>query len=528
MTEKAYNKTIRNREMKKRNKTKILSILWLLLVAINLQAQDIEQIRQKAYEAKEAGNITTAIQGYSKVLSLQPEDYDARLALARLYVTAEDYEQAIKLFHKILQNDPEDVEALKGLGDSYLNKGSLKKAQTYYQKAIDFLPEHIPLYFDLAKAYSWDDQLDKAIGVYRQILQKDDTYSEAWQGIGKMYYWMDKPYTALTYYEKAIKLDPDEKPIRKEYENVKNETRYNISYQPKYVNEQEENYRIDAFIQQFGVQKRLNDFLDLSVNYLLDHSDRNFSNTNVGDTVRWYQSAWVKAGYIKAHHKVYAYAGYSSDQRFSSYGLNWKWNFDYKAFKISNNINAGYDYFYYWNNVGQHKAEENVQIKYQKISLNAGVSFGWIDKAFILDVPNDRYEEDNNTYNGYDASLGYEILSKPKINISANYSYLNYTFKSNKYYSPQGRNLFGGSLSAYYDFNHFYVYGNFAYNTGDEYYYENINENIETNYLNADNWSANGEIGYNYKKFSVSVNAGKFFNDYYQNLIAGLKLNYRL
>ncbi|HIE15650.1 MAG TPA: tetratricopeptide repeat protein [Bacteroidales bacterium] len=506
-----------------------LFLLLLLTLTINsgFAQSDIEKWRANGYQAKIEENYDTAIMFYGKILKVRPQDYDAQLAVARLYFAKKNYDKSISFYEKIIANDTTDVEALKGLGDNYLYLDKIDKAINYYKKAISYLPDNVPLYFQLATAYIWYGKLDNAIATYKKIATIDNTYSEAYQGIGKMYHWKEQPYTALQYYEKAIALDPLEKSINKEYEQIKKQTLYNISSISKFVNETEENYAINALIQQIGIQKRLNDNFQVSVNFLIDHSDRNFENTEIGDTIRWYNSTWAKAAWFYKHHKVYIYGGYSqSDRKFSAYGINWKWSFSLKSFDITNNLTSGYDYFYYWNEVGQNAATDNLKIRYKKMKLSLGYSYGIVDKVFILDVPNDRYEEDINPFNGYGGSLSYQILSKPKITLAANYSYLSYKYKSNRYYSPLGRNLYGTSVFVYYPIGNFYFYGDFSYNLGEEYYYENINSVLEKHYLNAENWAVNTEFGYDNKYFSASVSASRFYNDFYNNILISLNLQY--
>lgn len=506
-------------------------IMILLLLGLGplsfSQNNDIEHLRQLGYEAKVEREYTKAIAFYSLVLKEQEDDYDAKLAIARLYHSIEDYPTSISYYTSILLNDPTDVEALIGLGDNYLLIDSLDQSIDYYIKGISLLPDYIPLYLKLAKAYGWQGSLDMAIKTYKKILAIDDTYAEAWQGIGMMYYWKQKPKTALNYYKKAVDLDPTEQGIIKEYEQIKRQLKLNASGKFKLLNETEESYKINAIVQQYGFQKRLNDQFNISLNVLLDYSHRDFTNTDVGDTIRWYDNTWVKAGWITEHHKLFAYGGYTiSDKKFSAYGLNWKWNFLLGSFKFTNSLVAGYDYFYYWNKVGQYMVSDNLDISLNDFGLKLGYRYGLIDEAYVTDVKNDEYFESTNPYTNFNVSFTYRVLSKPKITIAANYSYLNYSYKSPLYYSPYGRKLYGPSANFYYPVGDFYFYGDIGYNFGSEFYYDIKNYVVKKIELNANNWSANVEFGYDYKSFSVSLSASRFYNDYYSNYFAALNLKY--
>ena len=509
--------------------TKSVIILFLIGISSNVFAQNnsIEQLRASAYKAKLKGDYQESITNYKKILEKQSDDYDAKLALARLYFKTENYKKSTAFFNSIYKNDSTDVEALMGLGENYLYTDKVDESIVYIQKAISLLPDYVPLYLQLAKAYSWQGDLDKAIEIYNKSFTIDDTYSEAWRGLGKMYYWKDKPKTALYFYEKAVALDPSDQSIKKEFEQLKNELKYSFSATYKKLNETEESYQINALIQQYGLSKRFNDHFNISVNHLLDYSNRDFTNTEIGDTIRWFDNTWLKTGLITEHHRISLYGGYSkSDDIFTSYGLNWRYKFSLKSVDFTNSLTAGYDYFYYWNKIGHKALTDNFSAQYKRFKLNLSYGYGLIDTAAVNDIPNDNYFEGTNPHEEYGVSLSYKVLSKPKITLSANYSYLNFKYKSRLYYSPFDRKLFGPSASIYYPFKNFYFYGGFAFNFGSEFYYDVIDSSVKKIYLNADNWSANAEIGYNYKSFAVSFSASRFYNDYYSNYLIALNLKY--
>jgi tetratricopeptide (TPR) repeat protein len=502
-------------------------IFVLLGTASQAQNVDIEQLRKKGFEAKTNGDLEMAIGHYKNILELEAEDYDAWLAIARLCFLQEDYKNSMHYFEIIYANDSTDVEALKGLGDCYLYLDKPGQACGYYKKAISYLPSYVPLYFQLAKAYSWQGQLKKAIKIYEDVLVIDNTYSEAWQGIGKMLNWQRKPKSALPYYERAMELDPATISIADEYREVKKQLDYQISASLKILNETEESYEINALVQEYRFQKRLGDHFNVSANFLLDHSDRDFTNPKDADTIRWYDNSWAKIGWLGEHHKINVFGGYSqSDKKFSSYGIHWQWGFSINSVNFSNSFNAGYDYFYYWNQVGHHVFSDKLSIKYKKFTFDAGYGFGIVDSAEIRNIVKDSYGVDVNNHNEYAFSLSYKLLQNPKIIVAANYSYLDFDNKSSLYYSPYERKLWGPSASIYWPLKHFYFYASFSYNTGIEFYYDVKGSGFVKNYLDVDNWSAGSELGYNLNKLSFSLSGSRFYNPFYSNyaILATIKL----
>jgi len=508
---------------------KITTILILILFVVSSYGQnnDPEYWRAKGYQAKVAGDYQTAVDNYLKIFTVDSTDYDARLALARLYTIQGKYKTSILFFNKIYQNDSTDVEALNGLGNCYILLDKTKTSVYYYERALFFLPGYVQQYFYLAKAYSYSGKLDEAIEVYREINKIDDTYSETWAGIGKMYYWKGKPKTAISYYERALELDPTNEKMIKEKQLVENELKFGLSLKVGPVQEVEENYEINALISRVKLEKRINDNFHVEANFLLDYSNRVFTD-NIADTTRWFNTTWVKGNWITEHHKVSAYVGYStSDNLFSTYGLNWKLNYSFGKFKLKNSITAGYDYFYYWNRVGGKSLSDILSLSFGKLSFTTSYTIGNVDSVLVSDLISDTYGISDNPYNAYAFSLAYKILKRPAIKIGINHSYLNFTYKSPLYYSPFDRKLTGASASVYYDYKKFYIYGSFSYNLGTEIYYDEDsngsgngsgNNNTRTITMNVNNWSTNIETGYNLNPVTFSIGASNFYNPFYRNI----------
>ena len=504
-------------------------IIIAMLFGNLLLSQSIDVLRSNADRTIENGQIDSAIYFYTKILDAAPDDYDARLAIARLYLKKEDYQKAGSYFKSIYKKDKNDVKALYGLAEVKLYSDNINAAIKYYNKALKLKPDMIPLHFGLAKAYSWNGQLNKAIERYNVIMELDPTYSEAWQGIGKMYYWMDKPHKALKYYSKALELDPENEEIIREYRDIKRELKWRISSKFKILNEDEEFYKIDALIQKYSLAKRLSDHLDMSVSFALDNSDRDFKDTESGDTSRTYDNAAIMLSWISQNNKITGFASYSnSDEKLSGYGLKWKWTHDAASVRFENTATAAYDYFYYWNEIGQKYISDKMKIISGKLSLGIEATYGIIDSTDVEDVANDKYFIDFNPHYDYGVSLSYKLSSKPLINIGAGYSYSTYKYKSRYYYSPLGRKLFGPSLTMYYPIGKFYIYSGVNVNLGTEYYYELEEGEAVKHYIDANNWSADLEVGYEFRAFDVSLSASRFYNDFYSNYHVALALRYLL
>jgi tetratricopeptide (TPR) repeat protein len=484
-----------------------------------------EDYRKKGFEYRLNGNADSAIINYEEVLQLDSNDYDARLALARLYSTKRNYRSSQQYYTKILVNDSTDTEAWSGLGNLYLKSDKTTQAVYFYKQAVHYLPEHVPYYLSLAKAYSWDGQLQKAIETYGEVIQIDPTYSEAWAGIGRMYFWQEKPYKARAYYEKALELDSLNAEIIKEYEAVKDALKTILTANYRNLYEEEQNYTLDALIQQYGVQKRLSDKINLSVNALYDHSKRDIFSIP-GDTDRVYNNYWTVLQFIFKNQSISVFGGYSfSDSLFSSYGLKYESHFNLGKIKVKNVLVPQYQYFYYWNFVGSKSISDDVTFSYKQYWVGGGITYGKIDSLKIDDYYNDKYDVDFNTQVSYNVSLGMKLYSVPLVKIAANYSFMNFQYKSPMYYSPFERNLSGLSSSLFHTYKKWHVYLGGSYNIGTEASFEQDAQQVfQKEKLGVDNWSAAIELGYNLKPLTFTINLSRFHNPYYSNYLGGFSI----
>lgn len=492
----------------------------MLGFSLSGQEEKTEYWRESGYKAKVSGDYPTAIENYNKILLHDSTDYDARLALSRLYALTEDYVASIKLFNKIYSNDSTDLNALNGLGNSYLMSGKLQRSITCYEEALQKYPGEIQQYFLLAKAYSFAGRLDQAIGIYHEVLNIDYTYAEAWAGIGKMYYWKGMPVKAVKNYKCAIALDPENKVLAEEYRKVQNELKFKLTIKSGPVREIEETYEINAVISRIKIEKRINDHFLLEANYLLDHSNRVFAD-HIGDTMRWYSNPWIKAKWLTEHHKISAWMGYTTtDTKFSTYGLNWELDYNFSKFTLKNTLSGGYDYYYYWNEVGAKSVSDILTLSYGKLDFTTSFTYGVTDAVRVEDVYSDTYGIHDNPYTSYSFSLAYKFFSKPVTSLGLKHSFLDYTYKSPLYYTPFNRSLTGGFVSLYYQLNHFYFYGYFSYNFGTEMFYEQLGNGrvFKEETVDVDNWSANMEIGYQKDPFSVSLGGSSFYNPFYRSI----------
>ncbi len=93
-----------------------------------------------------------------------PEDVQARLELARLYLMKEDWRPAFDQTREVLKRSPEDARALTYLGVIRFNAGQPDVAIALFQRAIAKKPDLLEPYLQLALVYFRLDREPEADG----------------------------------------------------------------------------------------------------------------------------------------------------------------------------------------------------------------------------------------------------------------------------------------------------------------------------------------------------------------------------
>jgi tetratricopeptide (TPR) repeat protein len=134
-------------------------------------------------------NFEAAIKQSLKILSIDPGDLDAKLALARGYKAQNKLAEAIQLLERTLAERPDSVKARVIIGQIYLDQGRYAEADEMFRLAAMQSDSDPQLYYSWAKTLS-------SLGLYELALEKHENASaldpydadnyQAWAAILKM------------------------------------------------------------------------------------------------------------------------------------------------------------------------------------------------------------------------------------------------------------------------------------------------------------------------------------------------------
>jgi len=97
-------------------KTLIIAILiaFSFSVIFSANAESVDELHDKAYQFMKSGNFSDAIDTYSKILEIQPNDEQALLNRAIAYTQVDRFDNALRDIDSFLMLNPNNKKALNG------------------------------------------------------------------------------------------------------------------------------------------------------------------------------------------------------------------------------------------------------------------------------------------------------------------------------------------------------------------------------------------------------------------------------
>lgn len=158
------------------------------------------------------GQVEKAQNAVSAALDADPQNIDAWIESARLFIQANDFVSAQKSLTKLEALAPNKLEATALRGDFNLRSGNFVAAVASYQSVIESLPGHIPTKVALANALLAQGVEEEADRVLENALAQVPTNADANYLNAYIALQNEEYRTALESAEHALRSNPDHLP----------------------------------------------------------------------------------------------------------------------------------------------------------------------------------------------------------------------------------------------------------------------------------------------------------------------------
>ena len=150
-------------------------LLWLLS---QLTSRAVQSPLGSGLEQKPAAHFQSTRLPKNTLIGLASASLVAIVALLGIGLLSQRPElqadEPVSKYQQVLQVDPNNTDALLNLANLYLDRGQSEKAIPLMEKVVAQNPENVDLHFNLAKIYELTGHQQKAEAVYDQVLAQQE------------------------------------------------------------------------------------------------------------------------------------------------------------------------------------------------------------------------------------------------------------------------------------------------------------------------------------------------------------------
>ncbi|HXM76850.1 MAG TPA: protein kinase, partial [Thermoanaerobaculia bacterium] len=153
------------------------------------------------------GKPSDAIAPFRRALSLQPNNYDALLGLARAYDGARDPVSAEATYRRAIGLQPGYWAGYSKLAGHYYSRGQYEQAATTLERVTRLSPDNSRAFSNLGATYELLGKFDRASEAYRQAIMIEPTHL-AYSNLGTLQFFQGQYSESATSFRKAAELTP--------------------------------------------------------------------------------------------------------------------------------------------------------------------------------------------------------------------------------------------------------------------------------------------------------------------------------
>jgi tetratricopeptide (TPR) repeat protein len=156
-----------------------------------------------------AGAYQQAITSFRKVLSRDPNHFEAQYNLALSYLNLQRYGKAVKEFKRAISLNQKNPHSYANIAIAYEAMGNDQEALNSLSSAVRLDPQNINIRMNLATMYMNLDRYDRAIREYREVIAINGRYIEAYTNLAKTLIAKNRIAEAKKYLQEASSVAPN-------------------------------------------------------------------------------------------------------------------------------------------------------------------------------------------------------------------------------------------------------------------------------------------------------------------------------
>jgi tetratricopeptide (TPR) repeat protein len=151
-----------------------------------------------------------ALDALNRLVTLEPENADARLARARVHAWSGDLRRAIADVEGLLSIAPDDPDALAALALFQSWAGKLDESLATYDALLSIAPGHEAGRLRQAQTRAWASRVEESLTSYEAILETDPDDREARLGLATALGWAEQFDRSIEEFDRVLEQAPGE------------------------------------------------------------------------------------------------------------------------------------------------------------------------------------------------------------------------------------------------------------------------------------------------------------------------------
>lgn len=154
------------------------------------------------------GRYAQALQAYTSALRLAPDEVDAGLGSAQVYVRLGQGEQALQVLQKLYELHPNNGELCARIGKLYSSLNSVVQATRFFERATTLDPNDWASHLALGQIFMRQGRHEQATARFQKTLQLKSDCAPALVGLAECCKELYRFEAAISYYQQAVAVDP--------------------------------------------------------------------------------------------------------------------------------------------------------------------------------------------------------------------------------------------------------------------------------------------------------------------------------
>ncbi|MCF6266074.1 MAG: PEP-CTERM system TPR-repeat protein PrsT [Desulfuromusa sp.] len=182
-------------------------ILFIFLFVVSCGGQSKEELLQEGNRLRTEGNFRGAVVLYKNALEKDVNYIDARVGLAKAYLSSGNFDRAEKEFQKVLLQNPSQTDLLLQLATVYIQKKQPEKALLELDKYHADNKESVESLVLYGRAHGASGDIDSAEKLFKKALRLDPASIEPRLNLAKVFLQKKELTKAKNYLEEVISID---------------------------------------------------------------------------------------------------------------------------------------------------------------------------------------------------------------------------------------------------------------------------------------------------------------------------------